>query len=285
MASSWIEEVSEENFEERIMTASQKVPILVDFWAPWCGPCRMLSPILERVIDSFQGKVQLAKLNTDENPELATRFGIQGIPAVKAFVNGQITNEFVGVLPEPQIREFIENLIPSEADLLAQKAKQLESNDPEKALEIYEDALKWHTEHPQSLIGLIRVLLTLNRLEEAKKWYDKHSETLQYDDAFPRLKALLDLAVARDSGPPLSELKAHAEKEPDNLEAQWDLAARLAAEGNYAEALDIYLLIVKKDRRFKEDGARKTILQVFEVVGPRSSLAETYREKLAQIIF
>jgi putative thioredoxin len=285
MTSPWIENVTEADFDEKVVAASKTVPVLVDFWAPWCGPCRMLGPILERVVHSYKGKIRLTKLNTDENPSLAARFGIQGIPAVKAFVDGRVADEFVGALPELQVREFIETLIPSEADLLAQKAKEMETALPNDALKLYQEALKLEPQHPPSLIGKLRVLIVLNRIDEAEDLYNAFPGALQYREEVPRLKALLDLAVIRKSGPPLAELSARSEKEPDNLEARWDLATRLAAEGNYPEALENYLIIVKKDRKFKDDGARKEILTLFEVIGPRSALAEQYREKLAQVLF
>jgi putative thioredoxin len=267
------------------LVAHSPLPVLVDFWAPWCGPCRMLGPILERVVDSYKGKVRLAKLNTDENPNLAARFGIQGIPAVKAFVDGRVADEFVGALPERQVREFIEVLIPSEADLIAQKAKPLEGTRPEEALQLYEEALNWDTGHPPSLTGRLRVLIALDRLDDAQSLFESLPAALHLHDEVGRLKVLLDLARMRKTGPSLTELRERAEREPDNLQARWDLSARLAAEGNYPEALDGYLAIVRKDRKFKDDGARKAILQIFDLIGPRSPLAEEYREKLARILF
>jgi putative thioredoxin len=245
----------------------------------------MLGPILERVIDSYEGKVRLAKLNTDENPNLAYRYGIQGIPAVKAFMDGQVVDEFVGAIPERQVREFIHALVPSEADRLSQEAKTVEGTDPAGALNLYDQALKREPHHSESLIGKLRVLIALNRIEETQLLFNQLPSAVQTDPELPRLRTLLDLALSRQSGPSLSELRVRVEKEPDNLMALWDLAVRLSAERSYPEALETYLSILKKDRKFKDDGARKAILQLFEVVGPRSPLAEEYREKLARILF
>jgi len=285
MASTWVEEATETNFEEKVIAASKTTPVLVDFWAPWCGPCRMLTPILERVIDSFQGKVRLIKVNTDENPSLAGRYRIQGIPAVKAFVDGQMVDEFVGVLPERQVREFVDNLVPSEADLLAQRARPMEEEQPQEALKLYEAALKQEPQHAASLLGKLRLLLALDRLEEARLFFNHLPAPLQFHEETRRLQIRLDLALSQKSGPTLAELRARASREPENLQHQFDLANRLAAEGKYEEALEAYLAIVRKDRRFNDDSARKAMLQLFEVIGVRSPLAERYREKLAQILF
>lgn len=245
----------------------------------------MLAPILERVVNAYQGKIRLMKVNTDENPSLASRHRIQGIPAVKAFIDGHIVDEFVGILPERQVREFVDNLVPSEADLLAQKARPLEEKEPLEALGFYEEALRREPQHAPSLLGKLRLLLALGRIEEARIAFNHLPAPLQFHEEAHRLQIRLDLALSQKSAPSPAELRARAEREPENLQHPFDLATRLSAEGKYEEALESYLAIVRKDRRFKDDGARKAMLQLFEVIGPRSPLAETYREKLAQILF
>ncbi|TAK08721.1 MAG: thioredoxin [Candidatus Manganitrophaceae bacterium] len=285
MDSGWIGETTESDFEENVIAASKTTPVLVDFWAAWCGPCRMLTPILERVVNGYQGKVRLVKVNTDENPSLAGRYRIQGIPAVKAFVDGHIVDEFVGVLPERQIREFVDNLVPSEADLLAQKGRPLEERQPLEAMGLYEEALRHEPQHAASLLGKLRLLLALERIEEARLFFNHLPAALQFHEETRRLQIRLDLALSQKSAPSLAELRARVSREPENLQHRFDLAIRLAAEGEYEEALETDLAIVRKDRRFKEDGARKAMLQIFEVIGPRSPLAEKYREKLAEILF
>ena len=285
MTTSWTEDVNEATFEEKVISVSKSLPVLVDFWAPWCGPCRQLGPILERMVDTYQGKVRLAKLNTDENPNLAARYRIQGIPAVKAFIDGEVADEFVGVLPEQQVREFVELLIPSESDRLAKQAKELETEDPTNALRLYQEALSLDPQHPPSLVGTLRLLLQTDRIEEAQSLFSQLPGALEFHPEVPRLKALLDLAAARRSGRSVEELQACLEQNPESLDARWDLAVRLASDGQYRQALEAYLWIVKKDRSFKDDGARRAMLQIFEVTGVRSSLAEEFREKLAQTIF
>lgn len=284
MESNWIGEANQADFEEKVITASKSHPVLVDFWAPWCGPCRTLGPVLERIVDAYQGKVRLIKVNTDENPSLAALYRIQGIPAVKAFIDGRIADEFVGVLPERQIREFVEVLIPTEADGLAQRAKEREEAQPLAALALYEEALQKEPQHAAALIGKLKALLALDRIDEARSLFNHFPAALQLHPETRRLQARLDLALSRKKGPSLQELTARAEKEPENLPLQFDLATALAAEGKYPEALEAYLSIVQKNRAFKDDGARKAMLQLFEIIGVRSPLAESYRERLARII-
>lgn len=285
MKSEWIQDVTEADFDQTVLAASKKVPVLVDFWAPWCGPCRALAPVLEHVVRSFEGRVRLARLNTDENPNLSYRYGIQGIPAVKAFVDGRMADEFIGALPERRVREFVEALIPTEADRLAEQAAALEAPRPADALGLYEEALRKNPAHPSSLTGRIRVLIALNRINEARDFFNRLPGSLLFHPDTPKTKTLLDLALVRQSGQSLSELRSRVEREPENLQALWDFAVRLSAEGRYSEALENYFAILKRDRGFKNDGARKSILQIFDLIGPRSSLAETYREKLARVLF
>lgn len=285
MGSPWIEEASEADFEEKVVGRSKTVPVLVDFWAPWCGPCRLLAPTLERVVDRYAGRVRLVKVNTDAHPSLAGRFRIQGIPAVKAFVDGHMADEFVGVLPERQILEFVDNLVPSEADLLAQKARPMEEAQPLEALRLYEEALGHEPQHAASLLGKLRLFLALGRVEEARALFNRLPAPLQFHEETRRLQIRLDLALTQKSAPSADVLRARMAREPENFQHAFDLANRLAAEGEHEAALETYLGIVRKDRRFKDDGARKAMLHLFEIIGPRSPLAEKYREKLAEILF
>lgn len=201
MEPGWIEEACLADFEEKVIVGSKSLPILVDFWAPWCGPCRTLSPILEKIVDSYQGKVHLVKVNTDANPSLASLYRIQGLPAVKAFIDGRIVDEFVGVLPERQIREFVDVLIPTEADLLAQKGQPLEKDRPLDALHLYEEALGKEPHHPMALTGKFRILLALDRTEEARSFYNYLPAALQLHPETRRLQSRLDFALSRKKGP------------------------------------------------------------------------------------
>ncbi|HEY5648399.1 MAG TPA: tetratricopeptide repeat protein [Nitrospiria bacterium] len=283
--SSWIKKVEAGDFEGTVLQASRQGPVLVDFWAPWCQPCLILGPVLERVVESYKGRVLLAKLNTDENPDISARYGIQGIPAVKGFLNGEVRAEFVGVIPESRIREFIDGLIPSEADKRVEEARSLERADAERALTLYEKVLGDEPGHPGALTGKIRVFLNLDRLKEARALLDTLPVSAGGLEEASRLRTRLELALVRKEGPPLKELLFRVDHEPENLDAKWSLAERYSAEAQYPEALDLYLEIMKKDRGYREDGARKAVLKLFEMIGPRSPLADEVRKKMSKILF
>ena len=286
MTKQWVFETNEQDFEKQVLERSKTAPVLVDFWAIWCGPCRMLGPVLEEAVEERQGEVLLAKINSDENPNLAARYGIQSIPTVLAFINGELANGFMGALPLPAIRQFIEEVLPKETDQLARKAEALALKQRwDEALQSYREALRSDPNHSASLIGQLGVLIRLERWPEAGEAYQKLPGLLQIRDEVQILKTRLDLGRAQAAGLSIPELQKKLEADPDDLEARDQLASLLAAKQQYREALEEWLTIVKRDRRFKDDGARKRMLQIFELIDPRSPLAEEYRDKLARVIF
>jgi putative thioredoxin len=284
--SEWTVNVTEQDFESAVVERSHTVPVVIDFWAPWCGPCRTIGPVLERLADEQQGKFVLAKINVDENPMLAQAFGIRSIPAVKAVRNGAITDEFLGAQPEPAIRQFIEQLLPSEAEGLAQEGKRLEEQGKSQGAEsLYRAALSKEANQPQALLGLAHILSERGEEADALSLLTRVPLNSAEYAAAQQLSAQLRFKQTGVSAGDEQQYREKLAANPNDLEARFDLSQVLAALGRYEEALIELLEIIKKDRKFRDDGARKAMLEIFEVVGPRSDLAEHYRSELAKVLF
>ena len=282
----WTVDVNEKDFEQDVLERSYSVPVVLDFWAPWCGPCRAIGPVLEKLADEQAGKFVLAKVNVDENPALAQSFQISSIPAVKAVKEGVIANEFLGALPEPAIREFVEGLIPSEADSLAQQGQDLQEQGKDQGAEsLYRAALSKDERQPKALLGLARLLAGKEEHADALALLGRIPPNAREHDAAQQLAAQIRV---KQTGANAGEEAAYREKieaDPNDLDARFELAQILAASTRYEEALTEYLEIVKKDRAFRDDGARKAMLEIFEVVGARSELADRFRSELAKVLF
>jgi putative thioredoxin len=281
----WTIDVNEEDFEAAVLEQSKQVPVLVDFWAEWCGPCKVLGPVLERLAEEYAGAFIVAKVNVDESPSLAAAFRIQGIPAVKLFKDGDLASEFTGALPEPMVREFLAKLLPSAADKRAQEAAALEEEGKAaEAKAMYESILESDANHAPSLLGLARLAMNAGENDAALDFLDSISAAANERKEAERLMARLRLhggAAEQD----LDALRARVEAEPENLEARLALAQALAGREKYQEALAEFLEIVKTDRTFQDDAARKAILQIFEVLGSDDPLTDQYRAELAKVLF
>jgi putative thioredoxin len=280
----WTIDVSEENFETEVLERSTEVPVLVDFWAPWCGPCKTLGPLLEKLADEYKGEFRLAKVNVDENPNLAGVFGIQGIPAVKLFKDGDLASEFTGALPEPMLREFLGKYLPTAADKKSAEAAQLEADGKlAEAKAAYQNILDSDPNHAKALLGLGRLAMSEGDNEAALEYLEKISLVDDARKEADRLIARLKLqsrAVENENA-----LRQKVNADPKNLAVRYELAQALAGAEKYEEALDEFFNIVRTDRTFEDDGARKAMLQVFEVLGSDDPLTEKYRSELAKVLF
>ncbi|MHB8577940.1 MAG: thioredoxin [Dehalococcoidia bacterium] len=284
-SSTFVFDVDEQSFQTAVLDRSRTVPVVVDFWAPWCGPCRQLGPILERLAMESGGQFELAKLNTDENPNISQSFGIQGIPHVIAFKDGKPANQFTGALPEPQVRAFVAKLLPSEADRLTEQGEELAAAGHFNAAEdAFRAALQKQAVHPRAAVGLARILAERGEPDEA--------EALRVLSSYPndaqanQLRASIGLRKAgAESGGDRRALEERVANTPQDVAARYELGLALAAEGQQEQALLQLLEVVKLDRAFNDDAGRKSMVDLFSVLGEESPLTQTYRKKLGYLLF
>jgi putative thioredoxin len=273
--------VSESDFEREVISASHDHAVVVDFWAPWCGPCRALAPILEKVIAEQQGQVVLAKVNTDESHNLALQFQIQGIPLVIAFRNGKPVAEFEGVRPEAFVRQFVQQLLPSEVDKLLAEAKSLEVVDPIRAEPIYRQALERDSRNEPAAIGLARLLVERGQESEALALLGNVATT----DETQRLEAVATLRQLASPFTDLAALRQRVQEEPKNAVARYELGCAQAAKAQYAEALEMLLSAAELDPKLASSKVREAMVKVFQIVGLHSELTNDYRNKLSTLLY
>jgi putative thioredoxin len=270
-------DVSEATFEDDVIMRSHQVPVVVDFWAPWCGPCRMLGPILERLAIEGGGSFVLAKLNVDDNPSLSIRYGVQGIPAVKAFHNGEVVAQFVGAQPEPRVRRFIDNLAPDPAATAVEEASSLLGTrhyaDAEQA---FSDVLAEDAGNPAAALGLVKSLLMQGKGEQAMEWLDHFPAGTEWAMA-EKLKPLASLLVEADD--------CDEVEHDDPLEAQLHHAAHLIRRGNLPAAMDGLLGVLRQDKGYRDGVPKDALLALFAMLGDQDALTREYREELASVLF
>jgi putative thioredoxin len=282
-------DVGRHNFDDVVLAGSRERPVLVDFWAPWCGPCKMLAPILDKLAVESAGRFTLAKLNTDDEPELASRYGIRGIPNVKAFADGEVVDEFTGVLPEGAIREFLARVVPSPAaTLLADARTLLARGDALGALGKLDQAFAIDPDDEEGLLLRAEALLALGRADQASAILAELDSPQRRGKPVKdeRKRAALKARIALATGGPadLAALAGAAAKLPIDCAAKLAYADALAAKGDYERALAELLAIVAADRRFDDDVGRRRMLTIFEALGNESDLVRRYRRELAAVL-
>jgi putative thioredoxin len=285
-----IKDTTTQNFVKDVIEASKKQPVLVDFWAPWCGPCKQLTPVLEKVVKAAKGKAKLVKMNIDEHPAIPGQMGIQSIPAVIAFVNGQPLDGFMGALPESQVTAFLERLIKDriggeEKDLLKAADAALAEGDAAEAADMYAQLLAQDPTHVQALAGLSRAYLKTGALEQAKQTLALIPEGKRNDAAVAAARAGIELAEQATSVGPVADLEQKVAASPLDHQVRLDLALALAAKGRRKEAVDHLLEIVRRDRKWNDDAARKQLVQLFEAWGPTDEATVEGRRRLSSILF
>jgi putative thioredoxin len=290
VADASIKDTTTQTFVKDVVEESKHQPVLVDFWAPWCGPCKQLTPVLEKAVKAAKGKVKLVKMNIDEHPAIPGQMGIQSIPAVIAFVNGQPADGFMGALPESQVIAFLERLtkdrIGGEAkDLLKAADTALGEGDAAGATELYTQLLAEDPENVPALAGLVRSHVETGALDQAKQTFAKIPEAKRNDAAVGAARAALELAEQAKTLGPVTELEQKVAANPLDHQARFDLALALNGKGQRLDALEQLISIVRRDRKWNDDGARKQLVQFFDAWGPTDEATIEGRKKLSSILF
>lgn len=278
-------DVTDSEFADAVVARSHEIPVLVDFWAPWCGPCRMLSPVLEKLSAAYQDRVEMVKIDTDANPGVAQQFRVSSIPAVKLFKDGAVAAEFVGAQPEPRIRAFLDEHAPSAAARHAGVAHQLFDNgDLDGAAEAAITALAVEPGQPRALLVQALVGLRRGELDAAAKAVAAIPASASEWETAQALLQALELARAGAAGGGLEALRARVAAHPDDLDARYGLAGSQVTAGDLQGALDQLLAIVERDRKWRDEAGRKAMLTVFNLLGVRHPTSDEYRRKLAVLL-
>jgi len=285
-----VKDTTTQTFRKDVIEESRRQPVLVDFWAPWCGPCKQLTPVLEKAVRSAKGAVKLVKMNIDEHPAIAGQIGIQSIPAVIAFVNGQPADGFMGALPESQVTAFLERLTRQEIrneekELLQAADAALLAGDPAEAAQLYTEILAGDQTNAHALAGLARSYLETGSIEQAKHTLAQVPEAQRNETAVAAARAALEIAEQAAHLGPIAELEQKVAANPLDHQARFDLAIALNSNNRRQEALDHLLEIVRRDRKWNDDGARKQLVQFFEAWGPTDEHTVAGRRRLSSILF
>jgi putative thioredoxin len=285
-----VKDTTTQTFVKDVIEESKRQPVLVDFWAEWCGPCKQLGPVLEKAVRAAKGKVKLVKMDIDKHPSIPGQLGIQSIPAVFAFVNGQPVDGFLGALPESQVTAFIERLTKDrlggeEQDLLKSADDLLAKDDAAGAADLYAQVLAQDSGNLAALGGLTRSYVRTGALEQAKQTLALVPEAKRNDPAVATARAALEVSEQAKAVGPIADLEAKVAGNPLDHQARFDLALALNGKGQRQDAVDNLLEIVKRDRKWNDDGARKQLVRFFEAWGPTDEATVNGRKRLSSILF
>ncbi|HEX3882600.1 MAG TPA: thioredoxin [Stellaceae bacterium] len=287
-----IKDVSTADFMAEVVDASFEIPVVVDFWAPWCGPCKQLGPILERVVRGANGAVRMVKLNIDDNPEIAQQMRIQSIPAVYAFKDGRPVDGFVGAVPESQIKAFVDRLGggrggPSPIDeALAMAKEAVQGGDMASAGAIFAQILEHEPEHPEAIGGLAKAMIARGEFDRAHQALDRAPKEIAGHADIAAARTALDLAEqAQKAMGSAGKLRARIDKDPDDHDARFELATALFGSGEREAAVDELLTLFRRDREWNEQAARKQLVKFFEAMGPADPLTLSSRRRLSSLMF
>ena len=290
VAEGFVKDTTTQTFVKDVIEESKRQPVLVDFWAEWCGPCKQLGPVLEKAVRAAKGKIKLVKMDIDKHPQIPGQLGIQSIPAVFAFVNGQPVDGFMGALPEGQVTAFIERLTKDrlggeEKDLMQAADAALAAGDAAQAADLYAQILAQDAANVPALAGLARCYVQTGAIDQAKATLAMVPEAKRNEASVAAARAALDLAEQAKSVGPIGELEQKVAADPLDHQARFDLAVAMNGAGRRKEAVDNLIAIVRRDRKWNDDGARKQLVQFFEAWGPTDEATVDGRKRLSSILF
>ena len=283
--SPWILDEPPADVQAEIIERSAQLPIVIDFWAPWCQPCKTLGPVLEKAAREGDGRFLLVKVNIDEHQQLAAAFRVSSIPAVFALRDGQLVNQFVGMLDESQLTQWLNGIMPSAVDELIRRGRELEATDPLAAEQTYRDALDLEPDNDAVRVRMACVLAAQERDDEASRIISDLEKRGFLEPEAEQVRSQLELRAAAAEAGDVTEVRAKVAANPDDSALQIQLADTLAVHKQYREAMEICLELVRKDRDGLGDEARQTMIKIFDLVGPQSELVSEYRRKLATALY
>jgi putative thioredoxin len=277
--------VTEKDFQAKVLDRSKDKPVIVDFWAPWCGPCRTLTPLLERLVEERKGEVLLAKVNTDEEHALAQAYRIDSLPTVIAFRGGRPVLDFIGLLPEPDLRRFLDNIGPTPAEREAKQAAGLEKTDPAEAERIYRAALALQPNQESALLGLARLMMAQGKDAEAAELLENLGPGSEHAEEAERMTSQLKLRKLTRDLPDEDVLRARIQANDKNAQSRYELGCLLAATNRYAEALETLLSAGERDAKLAASKVREAMVLIFHLAGNDTALANDYRNRLSLLLY